>query len=211
MTSFRSLLIATAAVPIALTAAAPARADLAPSGAHVELPAYRGTLRDDYYPADARSHYIQGRSLVEFSLNERGVPTDVTVIKSEPAREFDNTSERLVKNLRFAVPTNWDAAGAQSHRFRIGVRYQVVECMNFSKCETESRAPPADFDTADRTYVVSAQQRVLSLSSGAARGPAPPPAYTGAPSAPSAAPATPRGPAAPSVPAAGSEEIYPPG
>ncbi|HEY3729952.1 MAG TPA: TonB family protein, partial [Steroidobacteraceae bacterium] len=208
--------ITTAAVLSALTAAAPVRADLTPASAHIELPAYRGTLRDDYYPADARSHYIQGRSLVEFSLNDRGVPTDVTVIKSEPAREFDNTSERLVKNLRFEVPANWDAGGAQSHRFRIGVRYQVLACVNFSKCEIASRAPPEDFDTADRTYVVSAQQRVLSMSAGAARGSAPPPAYTGSPDAPRGAPASlppaPSGPAAPSAPASpGGEEIYPPG
>ncbi|MGH8231524.1 MAG: energy transducer TonB [Steroidobacteraceae bacterium] len=206
MTSFRSLLFAGAAVIAALAGPGPVQADATPA-AHIDLPPYRGTLRDDYYPPDARSHYIQGRSLVEFSLNERGVPTDVTVVKSEPAREFDNTSERLVKNLRFEVPANWGAAGAQSHRFRIGVRYQVVKCLNFSKCETASRAPPEDYDAADRTYVVSAQQRVLSMSGGAVPAPA-----SSSPHAPQTAPAAPSVPAAPALPAAaGAEEIYPPG
>jgi TonB family protein len=206
MTSLRSLLIASAAALAALTGPVPARADVTPAAAHVELPPYRGTLRDDYYPPDARSHYIQGRSLVEFSLNERGVPIDVTVLKSEPAREFDNSSERLVRNLRFEMPANWDAAGAQSHRFRIGVRYQVVKCLNFSKCETVSRAPPEDYDGADRTYVVSAQQRVLSMSGGAAPAPATTPASIPSPRTPQTAPAAPSIPAAP-----GAEEIYPPG
>jgi TonB family protein len=209
MTSYRRLPIASAAM-LAVLAAGSARAAAPLSSAHVELPPYRGTLQDDYYPADARSHYLQGRSLVEFSLNDRGVPTDVSVIQSEPAREFDRSSERLVKNLRFELPASWDASAAQSHRFRIGVSYQVVQCLNFSKCEAGSRSPPAVYDGADRTYVVSAQQRVLSMGSRAASEPPPmPQTPSAAPASPSAAPYRPAAPPVPGSP--GGDEIYPPG
>jgi len=49
--------------------------------------------------------------------------------------------------------------------------------MNFSKCEPQARNPPADYEAADRTYVVSSQRRVLKLNEApqTAPTPAPPP------------------------------------
>ena len=55
----------------------------------IELPPYKGTLRDDYYPDDARAHHLQGRALVEFSLNGSGVPSDVVVVPQRRALGFD--------------------------------------------------------------------------------------------------------------------------
>src|SRR5450631_3967710 len=66
----------------------------------IELPPYQGVLKDDYYPADARLHSLQGRALLEFNINGRGVPEDVVVVNAEPAREFDDSARRLVRNLR---------------------------------------------------------------------------------------------------------------
>jgi TonB family protein len=158
----------------------------------IELPPYKGTLKDDYYPADARLHNLQGRALVEFALNGRGVPTHVALVSSEPAHRFDDSALLLVRNLRFEVPAGWEQSAAAAHRFQLGVRFQEVECLNLSKCEAEPRNPPADYDAAMRTYIVTAQRHVVSLDS---KPPAPP--------APRARPRA--------SPAASPEPNYPPG
>ena len=177
-----------------------------------ELPPYKGTLKDDYYPADARQHYLQGRALVEFTLNGRGVPADVVVVNSEPPREFEESARQLVRNLRFEVPADWEQGAAASHRFRIGVRFQTVECTVMGRCESEARNPPADY-AADRIYVVTAQRRVLSLGGAHAAPPAPPPAApppsrSGPTTSPAPAAAPPRPQDHPLAP---PEPIYPPG
>jgi TonB family protein len=173
----------------------------------IELPPYKAPLKDDYYPPDASMHHLQGRALVEFALNERGVPQDVVLVSSEPAHEFEDSALRLVKNLRFAVPSDWQrGTGAAAHRFRIGVRFQEIECLNISKCESQARNPPADYDSANRTYVVSTQRRVLSLHSTQSAAPAPASPLSQPPSPP---PST--APRPPANPAASAEPDYPPG
>jgi len=164
------------------------------------LPPYRGALRDDYYPADARMHFQQGRALVEFAIDPRGVPTDVVLVNADPAGEFDDAARLLARNLRYQVPPGW-GQGDAAHRFRLGVRFQFIECINFSHCEAQARNPPADYDVADRTYIVSAQRRVMALltqPSVAAPAPASPAPHAPAPVSPPAA-------------APGEEPVYPPG
>ncbi|MFI4868664.1 MAG: energy transducer TonB [Steroidobacterales bacterium] len=184
----------------------------------IELPPYKGTLKEDYYPADARLHFLQGRALVEFTVNGRGVPADVVVVNSEPPREFADSARRLVKNLRFEVPAGWDQGTAAAHRFRLGVRFQVIECVNLSRCESEPRNPPADY-AADRIYVVSTQRRVLSMGGQPAAPPAAAPPAAATPAAatpprgsPAASPAPAAAPPRPQDhPVAPPEPIYPPG
>ena len=172
----------------------------------IELPPYNGTLRDDYYPDDARQHYLQGRALVEFSLNGSGVPSDVVVVASEPPREFEKSARLLVKNLRFEVPPGWDANAAGAQRFHLGVRFQVVECINFSHCEAESRNPPPDYGEANRTYIVTAQRRVMIFKTPGS--PAEPQPQGGQPAAPAPGYTQPR---PQNGPPSSAEPIYPPG
>jgi TonB family protein len=174
MSSQRTKLIARIALAALIAAGAldsPAMAQGAATD-KLELPPYKGTLKDDYYPADARQHFLQGRALLEFALNGRGAPTDVALVNAEPPHEFEDAARRLVQNLRFEVPAGWQQSAAAAHRFRMGVRFEVIECINLSKCESQARHPPADYDGADRTYVVTSQQRVLTFDSS----PPPPPA-----------------------------------
>ena len=138
MTRRRLKLIARSALAafiaaVVLDRAAPAQGAAA---GKIQLPPYKGTLRDDYYPDDSRAHHLQGRALVEFSLNGSGVPADVVVVASEPPGEFEKSARLLVKHLHFEVPAGWEANAAAAQRFRLGVRFQVVECINFSHCET---------------------------------------------------------------------------
>ena len=195
---------ATAVIAImALYRGAPAQS-AAPA---LQLPPYKGELKDDYYPPDARQHYRQGRALAEFSIDTRGVPADVVLLSAEPAREFDEWARRVAKNLRYQLPAGWDQSAA-SRRFRMGVRFQVVECINLSHCETTARDPPADYEGAERTYVVTTQRRVVSFQS------TPPPpgpaAQLPAPSPPGPPPAAvPSSPRAAPVPY--EEPINPPG
>ena len=90
MTSQRITLIARTAMAALLAAIVLDRAALAQGAAvdKFELPAYQGTLRDDYYPADARLHNLQGRALVEFALNERGVPTGIVIVEFRTGTSF---------------------------------------------------------------------------------------------------------------------------
>jgi len=204
MSRQRSRLIVRATIAAAMASIAFGRGALAGMTAAIELPPYKGTLKDDYYPEDARGHALQGRVLVEFSVDGRGVPKDVVVANAEPARNFDDSARRLVKNLRYEVPAGWEQ-NAAAHRFRMGVRYQVIQCINFSHCESEPRNPPADYEAADRTYIVSAQRRVVTFEG--AQSVPPPAAAPPAAASPAAAPPRPR-----ATPMAPSEEpIYPPG
>ncbi|MFI4866588.1 MAG: energy transducer TonB, partial [Steroidobacterales bacterium] len=186
MSRQRSGLIVRATFAAAMASIALGRGALAQGTAPpIELPPYKGTLKDDYYPADARAHALQGRVLVEFNVDARGVPKDAVVVNAEPAREFDASARMLVKNLRFEVPVGWEQSGA-AHRFRIGVRYQTIQCINFSHCEAAPRNPPADYEAADRTYAVSAQRRVVTFEG--ARSVAPPASATPASAPPAVAP-----------------------
>lgn len=206
MTRQRSRLIMRAAIAAAMATIVLDRGALAQGTAPrpIELPPYKGTLKDDYYPEYARGHALQGRVLVEFNVDGRGVPRDVVVVNAEPARNFDDSARRLVKNLRYEVPAGWEQ-NAAAHRFRMGVRYQVIQCINFSHCESEPRNPPADYEAADRTYIVSAQRRVVTFEG--AQSVPPPAAAPPAAASPAAAPPRPR-----ATPMAPSEEpIYPPG
>jgi TonB family protein len=207
MTRQRSRLIMRAAIAAAMATIVLDRGALAPRP--IELPLYKGTLKDDYYPEYARGHALQGRVLVEFNVDGRGVPKDVVVVNAEPARNFDDSARRLVKNLRYEVPAGWEQS-AGAHRFRMGVRYQVIQCINFSHCESEPRNPPPDYEAADRTYIVSAQRRVVTFTGG---GSVAPPASATPASAPLAAPPPAAAPPRPrTTPVAPSEEpIYPPG
>jgi TonB family protein len=212
MTRRRLKLIARSALAafiaaVVLDRAAPAQGAAA---GKIQLPPYKGTLRDDYYPDDARAHHLQGRALVEFSLNGSGVPADVVVVASEPPGEFEKSARLLVKHLHFEVPAGWEANAAAAQRFRLGVRFQVVECINFSHCETEARDPPPDYGEANRTYVVTAQRRVMNFSVKTPESPGPAPAQPqgSQPAAPAPGYAQPRPQNAP--PASG-EPIYPPG
>jgi TonB family protein len=192
---------------VVLNQAAPAQGAAA---GKVELPPYKGTLRDDYYPDDARAHHLQGRALVEFSLNGSGVPADVVVVASEPPGEFEKSARLLVKHLHFEVPAGWETNAAAAQRFRLGVRFQLVECINFSHCETEARDPPPDYGEANRTYVVTAQRRVMNFSVKTPESPGSAPAQPQA--SPPAAPAPGYAPPRPQyAPPASGEPIYPPG
>jgi TonB family protein len=208
MTSQRNKLLAQSAVvafiaAMVLDRAAPAQGTAV---AKIELPAYKGTLRDDYYPPDARQHFLQGRALVEFSLNGSGVPADVVVVASEPPSEFEKSARLLVRNLRFEIPPGWEATAAAAERFRIGVRFQVVDCLNFSHCQTEARNPPPDYGDASRTYIVTAQRRVVTFDNRPPAAPAQP--QTSQPASPAPPYPVPR---PQSAPPASAEPIYPPG
>jgi len=196
-----------AALTLALALAPVARGQGA-AGQNIELPPFSGALRDDYYPEAARLHFRQGRALVEFSLDARGIPTNVVLVNADPAREFDDAARLLARNLRYQLPPGWPQGNA-AHRFRLGVRFQVVECINFSTCEPNARNPPADYDSADRTYVLSAPKRVLALlNPSAATPPAAPPATRTAAPTPGTPTLTPSA-ASPSAPP--QEPVYPPG
>jgi hypothetical protein len=134
------------------------------------------------------------------------------VVASEPPREFEKSARMLVKNLRFEVPPGWQAGAPAAQRFRLGVRFQVVECINFSHCETQSRNPLPDYAEANRTYVVSAQRRVVTFKT--QESPAQPEPQSSRPAAPASAPASAPGytqPRPQTAPPASTEPIYPPG
>ena len=206
MTRQRRKLIARSAVAAVLAIMMLDRGALAQGAAKepIQLPPYKGTLKDDYYPADARLHALQGRALVEFNIDGRGVPTNVVVVNAEPARQFDDSARHLVKNLRYEVPAGWEQSGA-GHRFRLGVRFQIIACVNLSHCESQPRHPPADYDAADRTYVLSEQRRMIASDSHPPQAPpaAAPPALP--------MPAAPPPRARPNPAAPPEEPIYPPG
>ena len=103
-----------------------------------------GTRRPQLYSKAVNGHYAKanvapGRALVEFSVNGNGVPTDVVVVASEPPREFEKSARLLVRNLRFDVPSGWQASAAVAQRFRLGVRTERAYSLVFEMVQTVTK------------------------------------------------------------------------
>lgn len=56
------------------------------------------------YPRRAMSRGVVGYVMLEYSIDERGRATDVTVVESMPEKTFDRSSIRALKASRFAKP-----------------------------------------------------------------------------------------------------------
>jgi len=58
------------------------------------------------YPSRALKSEIEGWVQVKFLINTEGVPTDVTVLSSEPKGTFDSAAKKSVKKWRFSPARN---------------------------------------------------------------------------------------------------------
>ena len=58
------------------------------------------------YPSQASRRNIEGWVNVQFDIDEKGVPINITVIESEPKKTFDKSAMKSVKESRFSPARN---------------------------------------------------------------------------------------------------------
>ncbi|MDX1625362.1 MAG: TonB family protein [Wenzhouxiangellaceae bacterium] len=71
------------------------------------------------YPVDAARACTEGFVHLAFGLDERGYPTDVEVLESEPPGVFDDAAITAVSRHEFPVPVDPDRRYQQRVRFEI--------------------------------------------------------------------------------------------
>jgi TonB family protein len=102
---------------------APVAPVAAPSAATEQL---SGTPRVLYavppvYPSDALLNGMQGKVVVEFSLDAAGVPRDLEIV-GKSAGTFDAAALQALANWRFALPATLDRRYQQAFTFQLGAR-----------------------------------------------------------------------------------------
>jgi TonB family protein len=108
----------------------------------------------ELYPPVARRRGVQGRVLVEFTISAGGRVDDLpTVLAAEPEgdRLLPQSALRYLGNAQFDVPTNWQAAGGPSRKFRFSFVFFLRPCGQSNACDA-----PAAYLRADRWFTIVA-------------------------------------------------------
>jgi TonB family protein len=71
-----------------------------------------------YYPPPAIRLSLQGRVLVEFSVDKDGHAMKPAVVAAEPNQILPNSALDFVKNLQCKLPANWATGSGPERRFR---------------------------------------------------------------------------------------------
>ena len=117
------------------------------------LPALSVSLGSALYPSAALKAELQGRALVEFSIDKKGRVDNATLLEAEPVGQFESTALTVVKKVRFTVPDDWRDSGATEQRYRLSVLFKL------SPCEAPACVAPVAHDGADDFLIVSAQRK----------------------------------------------------
>lgn len=128
-------------------------ADGTASDAKVALPPLTLNASSSSYPAAASRAGIQGRVLVAFQITDKGRPDELAVEKAEPAGEFEDAAQKLVKQVRFNVPKNWEDLPESKQWYRLSVLFKLLPCQPDICVAPEQHAEAQDFllVTAERT------------------------------------------------------------
>ena len=74
------------------------------------------------YPSDMYQSGIQGQALLTYSVNDRGSPVRVEVVRSDN-RDVSSAAVHVLRTVHFEVPPDWDAQQGPQRRYSILVRY----------------------------------------------------------------------------------------
>jgi TonB family protein len=77
------------------------------------------------YPRAARKKGIGGYVVVQFVLPDKGFPTEVVAVLSEPRGVFEKSCIAYAEHLHFEVPAAW-AAMNPGRRLEIACVYEVI-------------------------------------------------------------------------------------
>lgn len=116
--------------------------------------ACRPLSQEDYYPPEALRLNIQGRVLVEFSIDKRGRPAQVSVTQS-PNEVLSAGATRLTRSLHCKLSDDWWIEGA-NHRARLGIYYVLIDCKPAEPCTAPPNMRVTDTDI-DESMIITAQ------------------------------------------------------
>ena len=141
----------------ALLSSSLARGDDGTTNEPVKLfPACKNSSREDFYPFEALRLHIQGRVVVEFLIDQRGKPAQVSVTES-PGKALSTGALNFVRNLRCKLSDDW-SQGVSNHRFRLGIYYVLVDCKLSQPCARPPNMRVTDNDIDD-SMIVTAEFR----------------------------------------------------
>lgn len=116
------------------------------------LPQLSVNLNSLTYPGAPQRAGLQGRVLVAFTITNRGRADNIEIVGAEPAKEFDSTAIRAVRQVQFTVPKDWEDSGGEMQRFQLSVLFKLSPCV--APC-----VAPQPHEGADDFLVIGAQAR----------------------------------------------------
>jgi hypothetical protein len=87
------------------------------------------------YPATAKRLSLQGRVLTQFGVSGKGRVVDLQVISAEPPGVFEGAVTTYLRSVDFDVPSDWEASGGLSRRYRLGFVFLIRPCRSTIPCE----------------------------------------------------------------------------
>ena len=109
----------------------------------------------DFYPEGARRAWLQGRVLVEFSLDAHGHPKDAHIVAEEPSGAFGKRALAMTGQFRCSVPKEWKSEGLAARRFRLSYVFKLVPCPTRDPCHAPEAYPTLNNDPV----TISAERR----------------------------------------------------
>lgn len=92
-----------------------------------------GSRAKPSYPREAKNAQVEGTVYLQFDINKRGIPTNITVLESKPQGVFDQAAIKAVKKWRYAKKySHGKLVGTQNYRNRINFR---LDEMNLASSE----------------------------------------------------------------------------
>jgi TonB family protein len=77
-----------------------------------------------YYPDKAKRIGLEGTVLVEFNIDAKGKPTNLSVLRSDDPL-FASAARELFAGTRYDVPSDWPTSANYSWRFRVGIVFCI--------------------------------------------------------------------------------------
>jgi protein TonB len=92
-----------------------------------------GSRAKPSYPREAKHAQIEGTVYLQFDINKRGIPTNISVLESKPKGVFDQAAINAVKKWRYAKKySHGKLIGTPNFRNRINFR---LDEMNLASTE----------------------------------------------------------------------------
>ena len=117
------------------------------------LPPLNVSLGSALYPSEALKAGLQGRALVEFSIDKKGRVDNEALVEAEPTGQFEEVALDVVKKVKFTVPDDWRDIGGIEQRYKLSVLFKI------SPCEAPACIAPVAHDGADDFLIVAAQRK----------------------------------------------------
>lgn len=90
-----------------------------------------GSRAKPSYPREAKYDQVEGTVYLQFDINKRGIPTNISVLESQPLGVFDEAAINAVKKWRYAKKySHGKLVGTPNFRNRINFRLDEMNLVS---------------------------------------------------------------------------------